>query len=318
MATPVAFSKQILPLEISSRTGPELQWADPASLAKRSLLLDIVRIGDQLITVGERGHVLLSEGSENHWTQILVPTRSLLTAVTVVGRDQCWTVGHDAVILHSIDAGKNWTRQFFAPDLEAPLFDVWFQNTEHGLAIGAYNLALETNDAGKNWTRRSIGTGDAHLYAITQGHDDTLYVAGEFGTLFRSIDYGKNWMPLTSPYEGTFFGILAPSNGSLLVFGLRGSLYFSNDSGLSWQKVNTRTTASLLNGLELTDGTIVVVGLNGTVLVSKDGGRSFMPTKTIQQAGIAAVAELTPGTFVTVGEAGITHTHTPSEDTLKK
>ena len=127
------------------------EWSDPARLARHSLLLDIIRVGDKLIAVGERGHVLLSEDGGREWIQVPVPSRRMLTAVVMADPLHTWIVGHDAVILHSPDGGKTWVRRFYAPQLEAPLLDVWFQNSYYGLAVGAYNLVLETHDGGKNW-----------------------------------------------------------------------------------------------------------------------------------------------------------------------
>ena len=286
-----------------------LEWADPARLAQRSLLLDIAAVGERVIAVGERGHVLVSKDGGTNWVQARVPTRSTLTAVAMVDERLGWVVGHDAVILYSVDGGKNWTRQFFAPAEETPLFDVWFADPSHGLAVGAYALILETHDGGKSWERRTIGEEDPHFYAITEGHDGSLYLAGEFGALFRSRDRGKTWGALPSPYEGPFFGILGLNDGALLVFGLRGTLYRSEDGGLTWRPGKTGTTASLMSGVQLTDGTIVIVGLSGTILVSKDGGDSFMSASRNDRKGIVAVVEVEPGQLLAVGEGGLTRIH---------
>jgi photosystem II stability/assembly factor-like uncharacterized protein len=297
-----------------------LEWAEPARLAERSLLLDIAAVGERVIAVGERGHALVSENAGSNWTQAQVPTRSMLTAVAMVDARHSWAVGHDAVILHSADGGNVWTRQFFAPEKQTPLLDVWFADSVHGLAVGAYGLVLETHDGGKNWKRRIISEEEPHFYAITEGANGTLYVAGEFGSLFRSRDRGKTWQSLGSPYKGSFFGALAHSGGALLVFGLRGNLYRSEDSGQKWRRVETGTTASLMSGTELADGAIVIVGLSGTVLVSRDEGRSFTKDNRTNRQGIAAVAEAGSGQLLMVGEAGLTrslslsteHSKTPS------
>lgn len=305
-----------VPISIASSADPVLppfshfienapEWSEFARLAERSLLLDITRRDETLIAVGERGHVLVSNNGGAQWTQVSVPSRALLTAVIMADQEHCWIVGHDAVILHSSDRGKTWTRQFYAQDFRAPLLDVWFENANHGLAVGAYNLVLETHDGGKTWKRRSLGKGDAHLYAITVGPEGILYIAGEFGVVFRSIDYGKTWIRLRNPYEGSFFGILAPANGSLLAFGLRGNLYVSDDGGFAWNKVDTGTTSSLMSGVQLTDGTIVLVGLGGTILVSQDG-LNFNRARVSHKQGFSSVAEVEPLTLVTVGEGGFT------------
>ncbi len=303
------------PSAVESNGGAEpLEWAEAARLVERSQFLDVAAVGERVIAVGERGHVLVSEDGGSNWDQAQVPARSMLTAVAMVDERHSWVVGHDAVILHSADGGQSWTRQFFSPKDEAPLLDVWFADADHGLAVGAYGLVLETHDGGKSWERRVISGEEPHFYAVAEGPNGALYIVGEFGSVFRSRDRGKSWLPLSSPYKGSFFGILAPSDGALLIFGLRGNLYRSEDGGLNWRRVETGTTASLLGGVELADGTIVIVGLSGTVLV---GGSSFTAAKRTSRQGIAAVAEVGPGHLLSAGEAGLIRIHGLSNDHSK-
>jgi photosystem II stability/assembly factor-like uncharacterized protein len=282
-----------------------VEWSDRMPLSDRSLLLDVTVIGSRVIAVGERGHVLVSEDGGSKWTQARVPTRSMLTAVTTVDEQHSWVVGHDAVILASSNGGRDWVLQHLAPELDLPLLDVWFANASHGIAVGAYGLLLETHDGGRSWARRTISQQEPHLYAITEGRDGTLYIAGESGSLYRSRDSGRSWTALTSPYSGSFFGAIALSNGGLLVFGLRGNLYRSEDQGQTWRRLETGTTASLMGGTERTDRTVVMVGLSGTVLVSRDGGHEFVLSNRRDGLGLANVAELSGGRLVTAGEAGI-------------
>ena len=63
----------------------DLEYAEHQPLATESMFLDISRIGDTLVAVGERGHVVTShDGVE--WTQAeIVPTRSTLTTVYSCG-----------------------------------------------------------------------------------------------------------------------------------------------------------------------------------------------------------------------------------------
>jgi photosystem II stability/assembly factor-like uncharacterized protein len=237
----------------------------------------------------------------------------MLCGVAASADGHIWACGHDATILHSADGGHTWTRQFEAPNQEAPLFDLWFTESLRGLAFGAYGLILETSDGGGSWHRRSIGKGDPHLYTLCEGPSGVLYLAGEFGSLFRSIDGGENWLALDTPYEGPWFGVLAPSDGSILVFGLRGTLFRSEDDGVSWRRIATGTKASLFGGLECSDGTVVLVGQAGTILVSSDGGLGFTGIMRPDRRTIAAIVEVAPNHFLLVGEGGIDWIRNPRQ-----
>ncbi len=293
-----------LPAAEGDAKSGDIDWAEPAALAAESMLLDAAVDGGRLIAVGERGHVLTSDNGGESWTQARVPTRSMFNAMAVAEGGRIWAVGHDAVIVHSADHGKSWSRQFYAPDLETPLLDVWFENAKHGLTVGAYGLFLETHDGGKKWTRRDVDEEERHWNAIAESPDGTLYVAAEFGNVFRSRDKGKSWDVLTTPYGGTFFGALTLSDGTVLIYGLRGNVYRSADGGGTWQHIKTDTTASLLNGIQCADGTVVIVGLSGAILSSRDGGASFTTTNRPDRLGIASLVQLDSGALLLFGDDG--------------
>lgn len=282
----------------------DLEYSRIARLAPQALALDAVAVDSRLVAVGERGHVLLSEDGGASWAQARVPTRSMLTAVDFHDRELGWAVGHDSVILRTTDGGTNWERMYWAPEDEAPFFDVWFEDESYGIAIGAYGSFFETFDGGETWESRWISDDDWHLHQLASAADGTMYIAAEAGSVYRSDDGGESWITLPAPYEGSFFGIL-PVDGAVLLFGLRGHLYRSEDAGESWQEIETDTVAMLTDGIVMSDGTIVIVGLGGKVLRSTDGGRSFDVFQEANRRGISAIVEYKPGDVFMVGEFGV-------------
>ncbi len=286
-------------------TGPRaVEWSEPAPLAPQSLILDIAQVGQKLIAVGERGHILLSESQGAEWTQARVPTRSGLTAVFAVDEERSWAVGHDAVIVHSGDGGDTWERQFYAPELEMPLFDVWFENARHGLTVGAYGLVLETFDGGGSWEMRVIHEEEVHYYSLAPSPKGTLYCVGEFGTILRSRDSGGTWVRVASPYGGTFFSVSVLEDNSVLAFGLRGTVFRSKDEGESWEKVETGTKVGLFGVIERADGIVSVVGQSGTILESTDFGRTFTAGNVGHRNAVAGGIQLGSGKIILVGEGG--------------
>jgi photosystem II stability/assembly factor-like uncharacterized protein len=284
---------------------PEIEYAPRAPLAQRSLLLDVCVAGVRMVTVGERGHILLSDDNGTSWRQANVPTVATLTGVFFENRRLGWAVGHDAVILKTLDGGENWTRVHYAPEQECPLLDVFFLDEKTGFAIGAYGLFLETMDGGDTWSARSISQDDWHLNHMAESAGGRLYIAAESGTIYRSDDKGKSWISLPSPYQGSFFGTLPLTNDALLLFGLRGNLFRSEDAGDSWSRITTNTKATLTEAKKLADGTIIVVGLGATFLVSRDGGHTFLVSQQAHRKGFSAVLQDTDNSVITVGENGI-------------
>ena len=289
-------------------------------LAAKSLMLDLVNLGQRTVAVGWRGHILLSDDDGKTWRQVEVPTRSMLTSVYFSDNLRGWVVGHNAVILATEDGGNSWNLLSAAPEEERPLFDVIVTGS-YGFALGAYAKFMVTQDGGKNWapgdfvlqksaekSKESLDDEeplpfDYHFYSIARAADGIFYIAAEAGYLFRSDDGGHTWQELPSPYAGSFFGIQPLQDDALLAYGLRGHIFHSPDGGQSWQPINTGTTVLLTDAVRLPDGTVVVVGMGGVVLVSSDEGQTFALHKS-GRVGLTAVVNTASGKLVAVGERG--------------
>lgn len=289
----------------------ETKQSEPAKLAAESLLLDITRAGQRMVSVGERGHVLISDDQGSNWRQVVVPTRSQLTAVFFIDDKHGWAVGHDAIILHTSDGGERWTLQHRDEQYDDPLLDVWFRDPQNGFAVGAYGLFLSTDNGGKSWDRRQISDDDYHLNAITALSDGGLVMAAEQGHIYLSDDGGYNWNELPSPYGGSWFGITPTEDDELIVYGLRGHLFRSSDRGNNWCEVDTGTEASLMASAQSSDGILVVVGLGGTVLTSKDNGRSFTVRTRANRKSLTGVLFNGDAELVLSGAAGISRDSQP-------
>ena len=275
-------------------------------LAHRSLLLDLARAGERLVSVGERGHILVSDDGGRQWRQVAVPLRSTLTGVYFVDARNGWAVGHDAAILRSTDGGDSWRIQYYDAAGETPLLDVWFRDIDRGIAVGAYGLLLETFDGGATWNqRRLIEEDDFHLNQISATADGQLWVAAEAGNLYTSNDQGLSWEVADSPYEGSLFGVLPLAPETLLLYGLRGHLFRSSDGGASWTPIETGVTALLHGAARLDDGGAVVVGMDGMILRAGPGSDGFRVYPQPDRLGLTAVLQVGDA-LVMSGEGGLT------------
>ncbi|MBP2839326.1 hypothetical protein J9A02_04585 [Pseudomonas sp. PNP] len=318
----------------------------PAALnqhAEKAVLLAISRAGQRLVAVGERGIVLLSDDMGRSWRQArAVPSSVALTAVDFVDAHDGWAVGHGGIILHSTDGGETWerqldgnlaaqleqqaaqeqvalgaegaqrhldnARQWVADGADKPFLDVHFTDARHGLAVGAYGLAMLTEDAGAHW--RSV-TGELdnraslHLYKVLQDRQGVMIV-GEQGTLLRASRLGDSFKQVPTPYHGTWFGALQSGSGSELVFGLKGNLYRSGDAG-DWQAIATTESSSLTAGRELQDGSLVIASEAGRLLRSSDHGEHFqpLPARELDGSPITDLVQTADGALVVTGLRGV-------------
>ncbi len=305
------------------------QQATLSPLAEQSLLLASDQYQSLSVVAGERGHILYSRNNKN-WTQARVETKLTLTNVFIFDEKTAWAVGHDAVILKTSDGARTWKKIFSDLDEEAPLLDLFFKDELNGIAVGAYSLMYVTKDGGSSWHKKELNliektnsnedeesseftdSYDLHFNAIAYAGEKRFYIAAEAGHIFRSDDGGDNWLDLTLPYQGSFFGVLPLSYNSVLAYGLRGHLYHSLDAGKSWKKIETISKEMLTDAVVLSNGDIVVVGLGGTLLISKDNGKTFLNINLHHRHGLSAVLETDNGSLLLTGDAGIQLVHQDS------
>ena len=298
-------------------------------LAVKSLLLDGQVVGDRIVVVGERGHILISQDQGVSWQQQPVPTRTTLTSVFFIDPANGWAAGHDGVILQTGDGGRHWQMVYSDPQHEQAILDLWFMDREHGYAVGAYGLFLETEDGGASWQpldfaptplkadeTNTDGGGenpsadepwgiDFHLNQVAETATGLLVISAEAGNLYRSDDGGRSWLSLPSPYEGSFYGALPLARDTVLAFGLRGHLFRTDNAGRTWTAVETGTQATLNDGILLTDGRIALAGLAGALLLSDDNGLSFQLMPQADRAGISKILQVGDGALILIGEKGI-------------
>jgi photosystem II stability/assembly factor-like uncharacterized protein len=295
-----------------------------APLVSSSLLLDIGQSDSGLIAVGERGHVLLSNNTQD-WSQVVVPSLATLTAVDFNG-NKGWAVGHDTTILMTNDGGVSWSLQFYAPQIERPLLDVHFFDAIHGITIGAYGTFFRTLDGGESWVSEmhseflsqddrdylqeirledeafyleELGSILPHLNSISQS-GERLYLAGEAGLLAISDDKGYTWQRMDIDYYGSFFDFIKTESGRIFAAGLRGHLFELDHDEQQWSVINSGSTSSLNAIISIDESHSMILGNNGAQIrisetqvssVQSDDGKAILKG-VIQGGQVVAVTEI--------------------------
>ena len=190
----------------------------------------------------------------------------------------------------------------------SPLLAVYFSNPLAGYAVGAFGEYLHTRDGGVSWQRNNTfldNPQQMHLNAITGDRGRAVWIAGEGGLLFRSLDAGESWQALSSPYHGSFFDIAyQAATGALVVAGLRGNIFTSHDKGDTWRAATVDSDRSLAGVTWLNDRYAAAVGAVGNLQFSDDGGSTFSDHSLPERTGLSAVIHHR-GRLVVAGQGGI-------------
>lgn len=341
-----ALSLALLLHQGSSVAGEFVQILDaPAvhsELAIKNQLVDVTQVGQRLVAVGQRGHIVYSDDFGLNWQQASVPLSADLLAVYFPTSTDGWAVGHSGVVLHSSDTGATWTKQLDGrqigrllvdhysklsaeqPDNEqlqtllsdaqrtqeegedSSFLDVWFENDKVGYIVGTFNLILRTEDGGKNWTPILENTDNPqgfHLNAISQVGDE-VFIVGEQGIVLKLDRASQRFIAVPTDYTGTFFGMTGKP-GLVLVYGLRGNVYRSTDAGASWSKVEIALPVSIAAASVDASGGIYLLSQAGHVLLSTDDGLSFVLREQEPLAPVSGATATSNNQLVVVGNKGV-------------
>jgi photosystem II stability/assembly factor-like uncharacterized protein len=167
---------------------------------------------------------------------------------------------------------------------------------------------VATRDGGEHWVsqrRKLENPFEYHLNAVTGDGAGRVFVAGEGGVMYRSLDGGESWESLEPFYEGSWFGsVYNAQYGALLVFGLRGNIFRSPDFGTTWEAVPNDSHITLAGGTSSAQGDVVLAGSVGTVMISNDGGKTFRRTQ--MDDGLSLSSGIRRGErLILVGQGGI-------------
>lgn len=157
------------------------------------------------------------------------------------------------------------------------------QSPKIAYAVGAAGTIIKTT--GSFWFQLSSGTTKS-LQSVFFLNADTGFVAGDSGTILKTVNSGFTWLPQKS---GTIQPLTAiqfinPTKGYAI--GLGGTILFTKDGGATWSAQVSGTTKNLYGMHFFRTGQGWVVGQAGTILYTT-GISSWAPqtsgtTETLQ------------------------------------
>lgn len=287
-------------------------------LAAHSLLLDVERVGHNLVAVGERGHILISADEATTWQQAPSPVRVTLTNTFFVDDSFGWTVGHDGVVLKTEDGGKSWRKVMDgnrANELMLQHAHARLTDLEKAIdnAPDEQREALETE-----LEDRTIMAEDAEAFS-DEGPSRPLLdlwfrnrnegiVVGAFGLILHTTDGGATWSAwfdhLDNPTQFHLNAIKQIGN-QLFIAAEAGTLYRSSDWGQSWEMLDSPYDGSFFGIAGNADGRIIAYGLRGNAYQSEDWGDTWDTIDTGVDSTFFSGTLLDDGSVVLVGAAGL-------------
>ncbi len=300
----VVFFCSVSPARAASQARPALK----VPLATQVVFLGLALAGQRVVAAGERGTVIYSDNAGASWTQADVPVSGTLTALVFIDASTGFAVGHDAAILKTVDAGASWSLLNFEPESQNVMLNVRFHDARTGWVTGSNGQLWATHDGGANWDRQTLAVEDwyqNHIFDLAWLPDGTILAVAEKGVVYRSMSGQRDFMPIDSPYAGSFFGALTFPAGRLLIFGMNGHAFVTDDAGTSWQRVVTDTQQFLLNGGLLADGSALLVGGGGTLLRLLPDALTVQAARPLDRVGFTAALPAGDDLYIATAAGGV-------------
>lgn len=303
------------------------EWLDPlktpaiqTELAHKALLLGVTSTADRVVAVGAFGNIISSDDSGLTWSQGQVPVSVTLTAVRFADANVGWAVGHDGVILKTVDAGKTWITQFdgyrandmmiVGAEQRLAAAELVLQNAQasgDSDAIYEAEYALESADFGLQDAQYDAETGSTKPFLdIYVESTERAIAIGAYGMFFETLDGGSTWTDISSslpnPDRLHLNSIVVTGEKSLAVIGEMGFIATSQDSGQSWTSELAPYDGSLFGAVDSGDLQLLY-SLRGHVYRSQSNGGNWekLVTGAEQTLFGGAVGE---SSTVLVGNAG--------------
>jgi photosystem II stability/assembly factor-like uncharacterized protein len=166
-----------------------------------------------------------------------------------------WVGNTAGDILHSTDAGANWSASQRVKD-DVSAIEISNADSRVVLVGTARNSIYRTSDSGATWKSleddfRSLSQAD-RVHGFAQSADGKTAVLNSDYGLFTSADNGATWKPLslvTAHGEVRIYAVgVSPKDGNTIVYGTDSTFYRSTSGGTSWntEELPTARAASAI------------------------------------------------------------------------
>jgi len=212
---------------------------------------------------------------------------------------------------HSVDGGRNWEELGGLSSNFGSVFDVYFGEGGHFVAIQGGTL-LYTDDGGVHWETgypgdASVFFDELHFPSASVGYASGGITTGQgsSGSVLRTDDAGQSWHLLSFTHgEVTAADFFDDSHGVVATWGHE--LYSTADSGTSWQLIGAAPgNSTLLDMAHRDENHWYAVSYEGCLYETRDAGVTWETGYCDPSGNALAAITVRGGPAVAGGNSGV-------------
>jgi len=233
-----------------------------------------------VLACGYYGAIYLSEDGGRTWTRTVSAgvLGSTYSAAFDPSTPSVAYAGASSGVARSADSGRTWTNA--SSGLPNSRVDCLHVDAAHPGTVLACTVSglYRTTDSGASWNPFGTGlpAGKAiSALSVDPGNAQTILVTTSYGTVFRSIDGGATWGPVTGlPDSPSIDEVAFDPTTPGRAFAGASKVYRSTDHGASWNAVSDSSFLGTVSQFAYLPGAILVA-TNDALEKSTNGGVSW-------------------------------------------
>lgn len=292
----------------------------------KSLLLDIEKLGDRIVIVGEKGHIIYSDDNAKTWQQADVPSAQMVTGVSFVNDKLGWAVSHDAHVLKSVDGGETWVLQRDGLGAQAEanvralkegknVINELTQKLQEADLTADAIMELETLLDDAKWDLESAEERSQHapianpLLDVWFKDENYGWAVGAFGQFIATKNGGMTWHDVSQTLDNEMGfhlnAVVGTAEGVVFIGGEAGFLMVSRDNGQTWAQADIDSDSTIFDlAISENGSTIVSTGLRAKTFRSSDKGQTWQELQPNINFSLAGANISVSGEIVLVGAGG--------------